>query len=472
MIEFLNDLKTILSDKQIITEEKQQLAFVKSPRNFFENKVALVLLPNSTMQVSQIVKLCNKYKKSIIPQGGNTGLVGGQQGIDSQNNIILSLKNLNNIGHVNEYDYSVIVEAGTILSDLHNYVAQYNLMFPLQLASQQNCQIGGNLAANAGGLTVLSYGNMRDLCLGLEVVLPDGTILNDLRIVKKDNMGYDLKNLFIGSEGTLGIITKASLKLYPKPIDKYVAYLSFETIKDVLNFYKIIKEKFNLQLTSYELISQFAMDLSLNYIKIHKSILREIKQKTTNWYVLIEISVFDKEDNIKSRLENLLYEYIQKNLIADATVAQSIKDADYFWRIRENISAAQKYKNVSIKNDISIPLIYIEKFLIEAKEKVTKLAPNSHIVCFGHIGDSNLHYNVLAPDSSSENFLELWEPISKIVNELTIKYEGSIAAEHGIGQLKRKALCQFKNPVAYKLMQNIKQQLDPHNILNPKKVLY
>lgn len=468
MNKFLSELKNILNDKQIITNEEQKRSFIESPRGFFENKLAYVLLPNSTLQISQILQLCNKYKQSIIPQGGNTGLVGAQQGVRSKNNIVLSLKKLNKIHNINKYDYSVVAEAGVVLNDLHNYVAKENLMFPMQLASQQSCQIGGNLATNAGGLAVLSYGTMRDLCLGLEVVLADGRILNDLRIVKKDNMGYDLKNLFIGSEGTLGIITKASLKLYPKPVDKYICYMMFANITDVLNTYNILKQNFSLQLTSYELISDIAMHLSLNYMQSTRNFL----PKTAAWYVLLEVSIFNIEDNLKDRLENLLQNIMQQNLIIDAIFAQSIRDAEYFWQIRENISAAQKYVNVSIKNDISIPLINIEDFLNEADKQLSKIVPDSEFVIFGHIGDGNLHYNIMAPKNIGKEFLEFWQPISEIINELTIKYKGSIAAEHGIGQLKNQFLAKYKNPVAYKLMQDFKKQLDPNNILNPEKLFY
>lgn len=469
---FLSELKNILPDEQIITDGARTLPYTLSARNFFEYNVNAVLLPNSTEQISQIMKLCFKHKQAIIAQGGNTGLVGGQQTVLGCNNIILSLKKLNSIININKYDFVVIAEAGVILSDLHKAVEHESLMFPLQLASQGSCQIGGNLASNAGGLAVLSYGSMRDLCLGLEVVLCDGTILNDMRIVKKDNMGYDLKNLFIGSEGTLGIITKAVLKLYPKPVNKKLCYISFDNIDDVIEFYTIAKQKFAMQLTSYELISEFAMQLSLNYIKKYKSELRNLKQKKSPWYVLLETSSFDADDNIVARLENLLEYGLERNIIIDATMAQSIKDAEYFWLIRENLSAAQKDNNVSIKNDISIPLVNMHKFIEQANKIMHKIIPQAHIVCFGHVGDGNLHYNVLAPQNIGKEFLKNWSLVTTTINELVMEYGGSVAAEHGIGQLKRQELATFKNPIAYKLMQNIKKQLDPYNILNPQKILY
>lgn len=469
---FLSELKTILTDEQVITDKARKLPYIFSQRNFFEHNVSAVLLPNSTQQISQIMKLCFKHKQPIIAQGGNTGLVGGQQGVLGANNIILSLKKLNKVININKYDFVVTSESGVILSDLHKEVENEGLIFPLQLASQASCQIGGNIASNAGGLAVLSYGSMRDLCLGLEVVLSDGTILNDMRTVKKDNMGYDVKNLFIGSEGTLGIITKAVLKLYPKPVNKQLCYISFNSIDDVIEFYTIAKQKFAMQLTSYELISEFAMQLSLDYIKKYRSALRNLKQKKSLWYILLEVSSFDADDNIVGRLEKLLEYGLEKQIIIDATMAQSIKDTEYFWCIRESLSAAQKATNVSIKNDISIPLLNMHKFIVEAHKTIYKITPNASIVCFGHIGDGNLHYNILAPQNIGKEFLKNWGSVTNAINELVMKYGGSVAAEHGIGQLKRQELATFKDPVAYKLMQNIKKQLDPYNILNPEKIIY
>lgn len=455
---FLAQLGAFLAKDQIVTAPDRLKSYSESPRGFFENTIEAALLPNSTEQVAKIMQLALKYKQPIIPQGGNTGLVGGQQALAQSRNVVLSLTKLNKIIAINKYDFIASVEAGVVLADLHEALEQEDLFFPLTLASQYKCQIGGNLASNAGGLSVVRYGSMRDLCLGLEVVLFDGTVLDDMRIVRKDNMGYDLKNLFIGSEGTLGIITKANLKLYPKPRHKNLCYIAFDDITKVLDFYRLARQK--AEILSYELISAIAMQLALNYLAKHNRNGAVLEQKAANWYVLLEVA------NSYDELVILLEEAFEKNMAIDVNLAKSLKDVNYFWLIRESLSAAQKDVNVSIKNDIALPLCNMAPFLAEASMAIKE----GTIVCFGHIGDGNLHYNILAPQNMGKAFLARWNEITNIINELVIKYNGSISAEHGIGQLKTAQLQKFKHPIAYKLMRAIKQQLDPYNILNPKKL--
>lgn len=469
-INFLNKIGAILPSQQILCRTEDIEPYSLSPRGFYEHKLTAVLLPETTQQVAAIMRAAYETKTSIIPQGGNTGLVGAQQGVMGQENIILSLKRMDKIITIDAANFTVLLEAGVILANLQTSLGKENLYFPLQLASQGSCCIGGNLSTNAGGTAVLAYGSMRDLCLGLEVVLPDGKVLNDLRFVKKDNSGYDLKNLFIGAEGTLGIITKAVLKLWPNPSQRKLAYIACENLEQALEFFAKAKQAFGPALVAYELLSDFAMQLSLQYLNKASPF-----NEPHAWYVLLELAYFGNAIAEGLGLENLLQNAFAVGLIQDAVVAQNQGQENYFWQIRENVSAAQKQIGVSIKNDISVPIDNMAQFLELGAKIVTQHCTAARIVCFGHIGDGNLHYNILVPPDytaqKSAEFLDLWQPISAGLNMLVIKLGGSIAAEHGIGQLKRSALEVFKDPVAYALMLAIKQQLDPYNIMNPHKIL-
>lgn len=469
-INFLNKIGHILSSQQILHRAEDTELYRLSPRGFYEHKLTAVLLPETTQQVAAIMRAAYETKTSIIPQGGNTGLVGAQQGVVGQENIVLSLKRMDKIINIDAANFTVLLEAGVILENLHAELGKRSLYFPLQLASQGSCCIGGNLSTNAGGTAVLAYGSMRDLCLGLEVVLPDGRVLNDLRFVKKDNSGYDLKNLFIGAEGTLGIITKAVLKLWPQPRQRQFAYIACENLKQVLAVFAKARQAFGQELEAYELLSDFAMQLSLQYL--NKT---SLFTKQHAWYVLLGLACLDNEAKGHLRLEDLLQNALAVGLIQDAVVAQNQVQENYFWQLRENVSAAQKHVGVSIKNDISVPINNMVEFLKFGASIVAQHCPTARIVCFGHIGDGNLHYNILVPAGytaqESAEFLDLWQPISAALNTLVVQLGGSIAAEHGIGQLKRSALEIFKDPVAYTLMLSIKQQLDPHNIMNPHKIL-
>lgn len=469
---FLTNVEEVLSPQQIIIKEQDCIPYSQSPRGFYSHTISAILLPETTEQVSFIMRVAHETKTAIIPQGGNTGLVGAQQGVDKKTNIILSLNRMNNIIDIDVKNLTVLVESGVVLERLQQKVEKLGVQFPLRLASQGSCQIGGNLSTNAGGTAVLSYGTMRDLCLGLEVVLPDGRVLNDLRFVKKDNSGYDIKNLFIGAEGTLGIITKAVLKLFPKPKERYVAYVACENIEHSIAFFQLAKASFGSLLTACELVSHFAMQLSLNYMR--KANMLPLATAAP-WYVLIEITRFSLLDGCDTRLEALIDEGLSLAIIKDAVIAQNMSQEIYFWQLRENLSYAQKHEGVSIKNDIALSATTMSEFITAAKHIVSLHCAQARIVCFGHLGDGNLHYNILVPQGYNEPqsaaFLALWQPISWALNSLVAKLGGSIAAEHGIGQLKRDALQSFKDPVAYALMLNIKQQFDPHNIMNPHKVL-
>ena len=443
-------------------------SYLVEQRGLYHGRTPLVLRPSSPKEVSEIMKLASETGTPIVPQGGNTGLVGAQQPDETANEIIVSMERLNRIRSIDVEGNLALVEAGVVLHTLQEKVDERGRFFPLSLGSEGSCQIGGNLSSNAGGTDVLAYGNTRELCLGLEVVLPDGRILDDLRYVKKDNSGYDLKDLFIGAEGTLGIITAAVMKLFPKPQGKAVAYAGMKSPEKALELLLLAQKKAGSMLTGFELMAKVGMEMSLRYVKGTRAPL----EHESEWYVLLDLSSSHSDGEAGNKMEDILADALQQGIIEDASIAQSVGQQKEFWRLREDMSPAQKLEGGSIKHDISVPIASIPDFISEAAKIIEAISPGARIVCFGHMGDGNLHYNVSQPvGADKQAYLALWGEMNHRIHTLVMSYNGSFSAEHGIGQLKRKELVAFKSPVALSLMRSIKQLFDPKNIMNPGKML-
>ena len=458
----------IVGEKNALRDPADQISYLSEPRELFHGRAALVLRPATVDEVSAIMKLAYETATPVVPQGGNTGLVGAQQSDTSGRAIILSLSRLNQIRNIDTTGNLVTVEAGVILQNLQEAVQDAGRLFPLSLGAEGSCQIGGNLSSNAGGTAVLAYGNMRELCLGLEVVLPDGQVLNDLRRVKKDNTGYDLRDLFIGAEGTLGVITAAVLKIHPQPKGKAVAYVGLQSPENVVQLFRLATDQAGQALTGFELMPRIGMEFILRHI----AEARDPLENAYPWYVLAEISSARSETDAQEMLEAILSEGFESGLVQDAAIAQNGAQADLFWKMREEMSPAQKPEGGSIKHDISVPVASIPAFIAEAAIAVEDMIPSARVVCFGHIGDGNLHYNVSQPvGADKQAFLARWHELNHRIHTIVMRYNGSISAEHGIGALKREELRAFKQPLALELMRRIKQAFDPKNIMNPDKLL-
>nr|WP_313013280.1 FAD-binding oxidoreductase [Brucella intermedia] len=458
----------IVGEKNALTAPEDLAAYLIEQRDLYHGRTPLVLRPGSTEEVAAIMKLASETKTPVVPQGGNTGLVGGQQPDESGTAIILSLGRMNRIRNLDTVGNLVTLEAGVILKNLQDAVEKAGRLFPLSLGAEGSCQIGGNLGSNAGGTAVLAYGNMRELCLGLEVVLPTGEVLNDLRYVKKDNTGYDLKDLFVGSEGTLGVITAAVLKIFPQPKGKGVAYAGLRSPEDVLRLFQLATEHAGPSLTGFELMPRVGVEFTVR----HVDGVRDPLESPHDWYVLIDISSSRSEEDARTTLETILTEAFENDIIQDAAIGESVAQAQSFWKMREEMSWAQKPEGGSIKHDISVPVASIPAFIHEANAATLEMISGARIVCFGHIGDGNLHYNVSQPvGADKEAFLARWHELNHRIHTIVASYTGSISAEHGIGQLKREELAFFKQDIALDLMRRIKSAFDPAGIMNPGKVL-
>lgn len=457
-----------VGDKNALRNPHDIEPFLIEPRDKFDGKTSLVLRPANVDEVSAILKLATETGTAIVPQGGNTGLVGGQTPDAGGCQLILSLSRLNKIRAIDPAGNLAVVEAGVVLQKLQEAATQAGRLFPLSLGSEGSCQIGGNLSSNAGGTAVLAYGNTRELCLGVEVVLPTGEILNDLRYVKKDNTGYDLKDLFVGAEGTLGVITAAVMKLFPLPKGKGVAYVGLASPDHALQLLNLAQSQAGASLTGFELMPRIGVEFSV----AHTEGVRDPLQEPHNWYILIDISSSRSAEDARETIEAILTEGFEAGLVEDATIAESTAQEKSFWHMREAMSHAQKPEGGSIKHDISVPVARIPEFIAEADAAVLDLIPGARIVSFGHMGDGNLHYNISQPvGADKQAFLDRWAEVNKCVHDIVRAYKGSISAEHGIGQLKRQELSETKSPIALDLMRRIKKSFDPAGIMNPGKVI-
>jgi glycolate oxidase subunit GlcD len=461
----INKFKKIVGNRNVVTEEKDMEKYLKEWRGIYTGIAAAIVKPKSTIEVSKILKY--SYEKDIpcIPQGGNTGLVGGQIPF-SKNHIVISLERLSKIREINDINQSITVEAGFILSNLQKICEENNLIFPLSLASEGSCSIGGNIATNAGGVAVLHYGNTRELVMGLEIVLPNGSVVNNLKSLIKDNTGYSLKDLFVGSEGTLGVITAATLKVFPKPKKVYTALIAVNSPKESIKILNYIKSNFSIPLTAFELMNNFSLELVKKHVDNTLLPIEKFK-----WLILIEFSSIEASNDEKYKIENILNKILNQNLAEDIFIAQSSKQTKSMWHIRESISEAQKKEGGSIKNDISIPIEDISKFINSAIKISKEVIPGARCVVFGHIGDGNIHFNISQPVKADKNkFLKKEKDLRKKIINLTLALKGSISAEHGIGLARKDDLKKYqKNDV--EVFKSIKKSFDPKNIMNPGKVI-
>ncbi|NVN87360.1 MAG: FAD-binding oxidoreductase [Rhodopseudomonas sp.] len=462
--EQIAQFKAIVGDKYAVTEQAEIAPYVTEDRNLFHGCSPLVLRPGSTAEVSAICKLASEHRIALVPQGGNTGLVGGQTPLNGE--VVISLRRMDRVRESDVESNTMTVEAGLILQNAQARAAAIDRLFPLSLAAQGSCTIGGNLSTNAGGTAALAYGLARDMALGLEVVLADGRVLNLLSKLKKDNTGYDLCNLFIGAEGTLGIITAATLKLFPKPRAVATAFVGLQSPAAALKLLQIARNEAAGSLTSFELIADIALDFSVR----HGIGIRDPLQSKHQWYVLIELS--SSRDDAGAALEAILEHGMEDGIVDDAAIAASIQQQEAFWKLREEISPAQKPEGGSIKHDISVPVAAVPDFIEAANAAVVQLIPGARPVPFGHLGDGNIHYNISQPiGAETAAFLAQWHEVNAVVFGIVLKMGGSISAEHGIGVLKRDELPAVKDKVAIELMRGIKAMLDPLGIMNPGKVL-
>ena len=461
----INKFKKIVGNKNVITNKKDMEKYLKEWRGIYTGIAGAIIKPKSTKEVSNILKYSYEKNISCIPQGGNTGLVGGQIPFN-KNHIVISLERLSKIREINVINQTITVEAGLILYNLQKICDENNLLFPLSLASEGSCSVGGNIATNAGGVAVLHYGNTRELVMGLEIVLPDGSVVNNLKTLIKDNTGYSLKDLFVGSEGTLGIITAATLKVFPKPKRIYTALISINSPKESIKILNYIKNNFSIPLTAFELMNNFSIELVKRHIN---DILIPIKK--FKWLILIEFSSIEASKNEKDKIENILNEILNQNLAKDIFIAQSLEQSKNIWNIRESISEAQKKEGGSIKNDISIPIEDISKFINSAIKISKEVIPGSRCVVFGHIGDGNIHFNISQPvKAKKDKFLKKEKDLRKKIINLTLNLKGSISAEHGIGLARKDDLKKYKKKDV-EIFKSIKKSFDPKNIMNPGKVI-
>ena len=469
MQNLIDQLIQLLGKSSVLIDDQEKLPYLTDWRKRFSGRALAVLLPKATEEVAQIVQLCAAAKVAIVPQGGQTSFCGGATPDNSGTQIILNLKRMNQIRELDAANQTITVEAGCILQSVQEKAAAQDFLFPLSLGAEGSCMIGGNLATNAGGTNVLRYGNTRDLCLGLEVVTAKGEIWNGMKGLRKDNTGYDLRDLFIGSEGTLGIITAAVMKLYPLPISQWTTLVATQDIASTIALLNLFQKRATALLTGFEMMTQESLELNEKHFPHMANPLKGNPPYT----VLIELSDHESEEHVRQLLEANLEEAFSSGLISDAVIASNLSQANSFWHMREHITLAQAEEGANLKNDITIPLSSLDSFIQETDLLIRSQYPGVRIINFGHLGDGNLHYNIAPPigDDAKAFNLANEKAIYKLVNAQVERYRGSISAEHGIGQLKLGDLRAHKGVVAHDLMKALKTALDPQNILNPNKVV-
>jgi FAD/FMN-containing dehydrogenase len=463
--QLLDALSARLGAQQVITDPGQMAGYLVESRNLYRGTALAVVRPGLTEEVAFTVRACADAGIAIVPQGGNTGLVGGGVPFGG---IVLSLARLDRIRELDPVNATITAEAGCILQNIRTAAGEADLLFPLWLPSEGSCRIGGNLATNAGGANVLRYGNTRDLVLGLEVVLADGRIWNGLKGLRKDNSGYDLKNLFVGSEGTLGIIAAAVLKLVPKPHAKATAFVGCASARRALELFGRLRQSDDDTLTAFEYMPAFALDMVLKH---GRGTVRPLAGEHPS-YALIELSSPDADADLQGRLEAVLGQAIEDGLVEDATIGASEAQNQALWRLRETLSEVQGLEGGSIKHDVSVPVSRVADFIEAAEAACGAAMPGIRPCAFGHVGDGNIHFNLSQPIGIDKAaFLGEWPVFNRIVHDIVAGMNGSISAEHGIGLIKRDELLHYKDPIALDLMRMLKRALDPANILNPGKVL-
>ncbi|ADZ71740.1 FAD-binding oxidoreductase [Polymorphum gilvum] len=459
---------SLIGAANVLTEAADKAPYLVEWRDLYQGVTPMVLRPGSTAEVSAVLAHADANGLKIVPQGGNTGLVGGQIPVESGEEIVLSLGRMNRVRGIDPEGFTITVEAGVVLETLQREAEAVDRLFPLALGSQGSCQIGGNLSTNAGGTAVLAYGNTRELVLGLEVVLANGDVWNGLRALRKDNTGYDLKQLFIGAEGTLGVITAATLKLFPRPKKLEVAFVGLADPHAALALFSAAKAQAGPILTGFEVMPRVGLEFCLR----HLAGARDPLAGEHAWYVLMELSSGTDAFPVRDLMEAILGEAFEKGLVEDAAFAESVAQAQAFWHIRHGMSEVQRYEGGSIKHDVSVPVASIPAFLDAAMVAVGAMVPGCRPVPFGHLGDGNIHFNVSQPvGADKEAYLARWDEMNALVHGIVHAFNGSISAEHGIGRLKRELLREVKSPLELDLMRRVKAAFDPNDTLNPGRVL-
>jgi FAD/FMN-containing dehydrogenase len=465
----LDRIRSAVGDAGVITDENDKAPFLRDERGYYTGTTPMIVRPATTEEVASVVSICNETRTPIVPQGGNTGLCGGATPYEHGGEVLMSLTRMNKVRDIDVLNYAITVEAGVILADVQKAADDVDRYFPLSLGGEGTALIGGNLSTNAGGTGVLRYGPARDLCLGLEAVLPDGRIWSGLTGLRKDNTGYDLKHLFIGAEGTLGIITAACLKLFPKPADIRTAFVAVRDQHAAVELLARARRITDDRVVTFEYMQRESIEFALAHI----ADTRDPMPTEYRHYVMMELAAGEAAAaGLRDMMETVLGDSMEDGIVLDAVLAESGQQAADFWRIRETIPEAQKFEGASSKHDISVPVSGVADFLIEATADIRRLIPGVRPCAFGHVGDGNIHFNFSRPlDMTDDDFKAMEPEIHKTVYDRTVAMGGSISAEHGIGRLRRGELETYKSPVALDVMRAIKATLDPNGIMNPGKVL-
>jgi FAD/FMN-containing dehydrogenase len=460
-------LKAIVGERGVV-EAAERAPYEVDWRDAYHGRAAAVVRPASTEEVSKVVQLLSQLRIPIVPQGGNTSLCGASVPDGSGTQVVVNLSRMNQVREVDVDNNTMTVEAGCVLQTLQELAERHGRLFPLSLGAQGSCEIGGNLSTNAGGTGVLRYGNTRELVLGLEVVLPDGRVWDGLRGLRKDNTGYDLKHLFVGAEGTLGIVTAAVLKLFPLPKSFATAMVAIGNPEAAVALLGFLRERVGERVSGFELLSRMCMELIVKHIAGS----RDPLPQPHPWYVLVELSDSTAGGALDALFEEALGAAAEAGIVQDAAIAASEAQRDAFWKLRESITEAQKLDGVSVKHDVSVPVSRVPELIENATAVLAKRFPEVRVVAFGHVGDGNIHYNVSRPGfDEAQAFFNNGPEVNRIVYEVVRALDGSISAEHGLGVLKREEITHYKGAIELELMRSIKQALDPHNLMNPGKVL-
>jgi FAD/FMN-containing dehydrogenase len=466
--DFVPRLTDIVGLRGMITDAADMAPYLRDERGWYEGKAVAIARPSSTGEVAELVRLCAEHGVPIVPQGGNTGLCGAATPFEHGGELVVSLTRMNRVRGIDPLNYAITVDAGVILADVQKAADEADRLFPLSLGGEGTARIGGNISTNAGGTGVLRFGPARDLVLGLEVVLPDGRVWDGLTALRKDNTGYDLKQLFIGAEGTLGIITAATLKLYPKPRQIETAFIAVPDPRAAVELLSRAREESGDRVNTFELIPRLPLDFALRHI----AGIRDPMTTRHDCYVLFEIASSQHGNDLRGVMETILSDAMAAGLVLDGVIAESGAQAADFWRIREALPEAQKYEGASIKHDISVPVSKIADFMEQAAARVEKAVPGVRVCAFGHVGDGNVHFNMAQPeDGDGAAFKARQAEINRLVHDVVVSMGGSISAEHGIGRLRREELAHYGSDVGLDLMRRIKATLDPDNLMNPGKVI-
>jgi FAD/FMN-containing dehydrogenase len=465
----ISELRSIIGERYVIVSPDDVKPYVTDHRARYHGEALAVVKPASTDEVSRVVTACASAGVAIVPQGGNTGLCGGATPISGKPSIVLRLDRMNRIRALSKPDETIVVEAGCILADIQAAAASDGLLFPLSLGAEGSCQIGGNISTNAGGISVLRYGNMRQLVLGLEVVLADGTVLNTLRRLRKDNAGYDLKQLFVGAEGTLGVVTAAALKLFPAIRSRSIAMIQVASVADALAIFERARRLFGERISSFEIIGSSYMDFVLRYVQ---GTTMPFAQRAP-WYLLIEAGDALPESDIAQSMETLLTEAFENDLVSDAVLAASGAQEEMLWKLRHGVTGEFKLAGKTMSHDSSVPVAKQPEFIADVERDILAAYPDANVMMVGHIGDGNIHVVVLFPHerfASAQEFEDASDVIDGIIDRIVVAMEGSITAEHGVGATYRKRLAFSKAGPELALMSNIKKLLDPAGLMNPGKI--